>query len=146
MVTLRSGEPPPRLSGEPAARRRRARSSAKRVSCSSRVRCSSCSRRTAGGRNRTAGGQEALRGSIGTGLAAAGGGVTAVNATRIASGLAASCAGELRRNGEDGEFTESDAQMQCGLSPAVWAIALAGGRGGVELDACIATRQELSPR
>ena len=88
--------------GEPAARRRRARSSAKRVSCSSRVRCSSCSRRTAGGRNFIVGGQEALRGSIGIGLAAAGGGVTAVNATRIASGLAAtSCAGELRRNGED---------------------------------------------
>ena len=106
------------------------------------MRCSSCSRRTAGGRNFIAGGQEALRGSIGTGLAAAGGGVTAVNATRIASGLAASCAGELRRNGEfDGEFTESEAQMQCGLSPAVWAISLAFGRsGGVELDACIATR------
>ena len=104
-------------------------------------------RRTAGGRNFIAGGQEALRGSIGTGLAVAGGGVTAVNATRIASGLAASCAGELRRNGEfDGEFTESEAQMQCGLSPAVWAIALgAGRRGGVELDACIAaTRRRLA--
>lgn len=114
-----------------------------------RVRCSSCSRRTAGGRKRTAGGQEALRGSIGIGLAAAGGGVTAVNATRIASGLAtASCAGELRRNGEDAPaLMASDAQMQCGLSPAVWAIALEGGRlGGVELDACIATRQGLSPR
>ena len=47
--------------------------------------------------------------------------------------------------GEDAPvLIASDAQMQCGLSPAVWAIALEGGRlGGVELDACIATRQEL---